>query len=563
MKDIAAKQSITFDEDELTKIWLMIAESYAKRKNQTIDQGLFSKPRTLGLNIVKDIYSDFHYETRFGVSKISLGSNSDGSEKEISEVYFKKHLIGQHDKSIKYEYLRRILFYVTKKRQTDIFNYLQTKGFIFETDNYELPSGLEYLSGHWIGINRNLEEHKYAVCYYEFKIEGAKMLTKREAYSSEIMYEGEAFLQEDSSFMIHLKGRSKGRIKFIMANPKKIQPDMLKCFASAYSTISPQEPAIVKELLIKLPESVNLSKGKVCTLEQMKKEINLYFKQPYLSLVFDELRMFLGNEEEHVFTLEELTQIKQNDLLPIRKRLKKEKVIENLTASFRINYIGESKKYTRSIVKYLKQEKNDQFIAKYFDEPVLDEYLMTKIVKYSQNIVQTHPIKFKAQTSDGGVDILPLYPFTEDVLSNEKDEPDFRSSNLLIDAYGDTFVSSATVINEFGKTKELSLEIEETTLKTHIVVDFGAIEKVNSSIKAISYHFNEPDEKGGESCLLTVLDKKIRTIKLTGFDKKNKIIQHSSEFNFDPHNSKLFVIIVEFPMYEGDCFCISFDINEN
>ena len=205
-----AKRAIVFEKDEMDKLWHLIVKTYLKNRNQTLDLSFKGASQRIWTEKGDLIYNDFHAATNFNKSLISLGGNT-STEKEISKQYFYKHLIGQSVLSIKYEYLQRIVFYLNKNKKTDPLVFLESNGFHFKDSQLSsLPSGLDYLTGSWIGINRNLEEGKFAICYYEFKPEATKMLVLREAYSSELLYEGEAILQNDSTYMIHLVGRSRG-----------------------------------------------------------------------------------------------------------------------------------------------------------------------------------------------------------------------------------------------------------------------------------------------------------------------------------------------------------------
>lgn len=567
MTNNSEKQSIVFNYEELTKLWSLVAKEYFRSRGRISKEKEFTNPKLDWKGEGKAIFRDFHNLTQFSKSQISIGSTKNNKEKEITETYFYQHLIGQSVTSIRYDFLKRFVYYIEKNKSIDLFTFLENNGFSFDlTADEALPRGLEYLAGHWIGINRNLEENKFAVCYYEFKIEGSKMLAKREAYSSEVIYEGEALCQEDSSFMIHLKGRTKGRIKFIMTNPPKIQPDMLKCFSSAYSTISPNEPAIVKELVIKLTKAKQLSKGQVMSLNEIDDLLSEHFNEQYLQEVKKEFNGFLGNNEEHVFTLNELTQIKKIDLNEIRNRISNNDNIEKLLAYYRFNYIGHSKKYVRKIVKYKKDKNTGEHGASKFEINVSDEYVLTKVVNYSKNAVQTHATTYRTTTSNGAVDIVPIYPFSTEVFNNESDEPEPRSSDLLIDAHTDTFVSSATVINEFMQSGELQLDIERTTLKTEIVIDFGGIEgfeQMAISIKSISYNFNTPDKRGGKEIIFENKNSSQKTFRIEGLNNESLAFKLANPFSFDPENPKLFVVLAEFPMFEKDCFTISFNFNEN
>lgn len=564
MKIDKTKREFTFADDELERLYALILNRYFERKNIKSSERLIMNGNVQMNAQWKEVYNDFHSVSCYAKSKIQLGFLNK-KIKELRPDYFYKHLISKDVKTFKYEYLKRIIYYLTYDNTVEVEQFLLKNK--FQIDEFklpqELPKGLEFLEGSWIGINRNLEESRYAVCHYNFQIVGNKMMVQREAYSSEIMYEGEAFLQEDLSFMFHMVGRSKGRIKFGMANPRKIEPDMLKCYSSAYSTISPQEPAIVKELIIRLPYSITLGKGDVMPYEELIDLLAKNFGDPlYYKEVIKELQEFLGDGEEHVFTLQELSEIKKADMTLIKNRHTQSRWVEKLYAYFQFHHLQNSDAYQRHVIKYEEDRSSKKAQAVCLPINVKEEYTLHKTVKYNKPGIQKHEIAYRTKNKQAAVDVQALFPICDSVLSNHKDEQDLRSSQLLMDADTDFFVHSATFLNEFSPDYQLALSFDEVTKYTEIVIDFGSIgdfETRNIYPLSVEYKYNDADGRGGERCELLLGEPTFGACRLSDFDPEENTLKTKFFVGPDPENPKIFIFILDFEVQAGDVLYIYFN----
>ncbi|AWV97686.1 hypothetical protein [Arcticibacterium luteifluviistationis] len=580
MKLIKERNSVSLSRNEAIEVLRRLSLAYTSNLGFSVLQEDLEDPKVFWVKHKAYFWPNFEKITRFKASGISIGSSRQkGSkedleavkeiliEKEITLEYFKKHFIGLSDNSFNLDFLRRILYYPTEKYIQDPYLFLKTEyGFI--DDNVlesELSSGLSYLEGYWLSFNRNLEEARVAQCFYHFYIIGNEMKVKREAYSSETIYEGDAYIQEDSSFMFHLKGKNKGRIKFIMANPGKVQPDMLQCLSSAFKTVSPHEPAIVKELLIKLPRPSKLTKGKVLNKAQAFESLALYFQDKQLDKIKTEFNEYLGEDEVPYFTPSDLSTIKKDDLIECKLEAEPLKTIKNQYNYFHFNKLSFNsvEKYHRDIIKYSSDLSSKGYKAFTKNVEFKDEYSLITIDQYSSRRVQTHQVFYETISNNAFVDAQALFPILNKANDDGFQEPSWRESNLSMDAKSDTFVSSATFLNDFSNSKKLQLRFDNITFRSEVVIDFCSIEgfdKMGLFIDEISYLSNLPDEKGGQLLTLELPNKRINglTIKL---DRMGNKLSFEDNLIFDVENTKIFALKMDFAVAEGDYLTIHFNSN--
>lgn len=572
MIDIPKSSAVILEENEIELLWSKTIKRFSQNTGIEVSH--------LKIQSAKEFWRDdslkskFLYNflkiTAFENCKIYIDSNIEKGILPISETYIRNHLITKKAKSFQYGYLDRIVFYINgnkKENWAEFFAHhnIRAKDGSDDKVDLPLPPGLKYLEGSWVSYNGNLEDGMFAQCLYKFYIENNRMFVDREAYSSEVSYHGEAYLQDDSSYLFYLKGKIRGKYKFVIADTEKVNPDILTCIGSAFS-IKTGNPIIVKEILIRLPASIKpvLAGGAIVSHSELEKKLSIYFPKTDSENLLNEITSFLGNDEVPFFSLDDLRRVKKAHL----KQIKDEESFTPIKYKKQSVYINFSKLqattklYTREIVKYYKQGNTKYGIKTPVD--VFDEYTYMKICQYNKEGFIKHKIHFEAEDSEGIVDVQSLFPIVDDDSDNDMREPSLRYSNLIMDAYNDTFVSTATFINDFRKSKRVSISYDELTSLSEIIIDFNSIEnfeELSISISKISYHFNDPDGKGMNFIDVIPLKKGIKGGTLTMVDKVNKRINLTENIDIDVDNPKIFAFKINFEVMKDDYLYIHFNLS--
>jgi len=482
--------------------------------------------------------------------------------------YLKDHFVSLKQKRFQIEFLNRIIFYINESREFDsYYKYFQTKG--YELYNHEikkvaLSQGVLNLKGWWIGLNRNLEKGNIALCRYIFEERNERMVVRREAYITETIYKGYVHVQEDSEFVFDLEGETQHRKKFIMAHAEKVIPNSIKCISSGFE-VSTGKPILIKEILFKIPDNDygELGRGKTIPNGELNYELQKYFTQEEVKIVRKQIDAYLDESMVPYLSQDDFVILKK-DILELSKKSKTE--INHLTSMFvyfHFNRLKEENKHMREIVKYYKKKgQNNEFAHKEVID-VIDEYTKIKISQYPVKKYYTHKVYYETEAPVTAVDIQSLFPITKTDTDNDLKHPFLRISNRIMDADTDIFVSSATVINDFGLTGRLAVHFDKKTQKTEIVIDFTSVQHQlndNFQIDEFSFNFNEPDGEGTKELHFKPTINGGKGFNFDLLDKKKsewKIIQTDS---IDIENPRIFSIIINFEVNENDILYISFKI---
>lgn len=574
MIDNINKAAVILDEDEVSFLWSSMLNKFIANTGTKLDEIFIKSPETFWGNrrYKLDFINDFNINASYAKCKIPIDADLEEGQKNIREAYLINHLIKRNVNTFQYGYLNRMIFYITgKKEEADWQPFFRKKGFqlldISETQN-TLPQGVEYLDGYWISFNGNIDVGYYAQCFYHFQGVGAVVNIEKDGYGAETKYRGEVAIQADSSYLFELTGEKRKLRKFIIADVGKIKPDVMTCFSSAFG-IGSNKPVLAKEILVRLPEDAHprLDGGVMVKHAEIGGIIEQYYQREDKEKILKEITEFLGENEVPYFTLDNLKNIKKRHLEKIEiEKIAEPKVLKKQSIYVHFNRLSCSNAtYLRNVIKYFKESKASikENIHKI---QVEDEYTLMRICQYNKEEVQKHNIRFEAEYAQGVVDIQSLFPIVADNLDNDLKQPVLKYSNLVVDALSDTFVSSATFINDFSKTKRIGIHFDEKTLRSELIFDFSSIEdfdKLNIGIAYLSYHFNEPDARGMQEIKIEPQKINFKGAILTAIDRKKLIIEKEESLDIDRDNHKIFALKIDFPAMKDEILYVHFKLNNN
>jgi hypothetical protein len=116
-------------------------------------------------------------------------------------------------------------------------------------------------------------------------------------------------------------------------------------------------------------------------------------------------------------------------------------------------------------------------------------------------------------------------------------------------------------MNDFSQSKRLSIKFDATTLNTEIFIDFTSVQNDISSnlfIDDLTYHYNLPDGKSSEEIHLPIKNSDLRRIEINSIDKNTGMIEMEQYPGIDPKNPRIFSLLLNFEIKEGDVLYIHF-----
>lgn len=557
-KKTVKESVIELPEHAVSWLWLQLVKKFVEKPESKVPESLVNDPQKFWRNsgVRERFYIDFSKITGFNNSKMRLFSRSNQAEiGDISRNYLRDHFINRKEKLFQEDYLNKILFYLTEDQKTSEFNSIFDENGINinidEPNRGEIPPGLIHLEGYWIGLNRNLEEGAYAKCFYRFLQVDNLMQVKREAYSSEIEYNGHVHVQGDSNFLIDLVGKTRGKKKFIIADSEKLRPQSIRCLSSGFS-ISTGNPIHIKELLVKLPNevSVKISNGSLIEDENLKNYLSVYYDAESLQLVMDEIEDFLGKEEVPCISLGDLCNIKKHQLKKINESVVlKHTIAKKVSTYVHFNRFEENFQYSRNIVKYYQSVSNNEESAIRKAVKVYDEYLYIKHTQYEHEDFIKHSIHEEAEDPDGVVDVQSLFPILDNDSDNDLKMPSWRVSNRVMDAYSDSFMSSATYINDFSTNLRLSLHYDVETLKSEMIIDFCSTPNILQKgiyLDEVIFMYNEADGESSKLIKIKLENDSKRGIHLLNIDRDKAQIEYKATSGVDKLNEGIYSFKIDF-----------------
>ncbi len=506
--------------------------------------------------------NDLTEKTTFDKSKIQLRRNG------FTRKYLRDRFFRFQDRSLDRSYLCALIFYIEPKNAFDVKSFFEKNG--QSVDDGHFSPALKHLEGTWISFNRNLEKGNVAWCFYKFAKSGSSMEVFREGYLSERLYKGVAHMQEESGgFILELTGQRYHRMKFVLANSQRqMRPEMLRCISSDFG-LDNDGQILVKELLVRIPpekaKDVHLTEGKIVVDKSIKFELKNYFEEPVVAVVLNELEAYLGHNENPTYSFADLLAIKRNHLEEILEETQKPPFIEHLGIYVHFRSLGsDSMKYTRSMVKYKRDDIHLPETAEIIPFVVNDEYTYTKFAKFNKVFPHHYRAEYLAESKIGAVDIQCLFPFLATDAGFDKSAPLPGRSLRIMEASSDLFVTTAQFLNEFLTRKNLSIHFDDYTEKTEMVIDFGSIEDFkdrNIRIESIDYCYHSESEVGPGMVKFKTKDNGARGFSLLKLDKDKKELLVSEELVLDKDNPKLFNLSVNFATQKGESVYINFSLN--
>jgi hypothetical protein len=566
----ANNNAVELPEQAINWLWRKIVKTYVDKEETKVPESLKNSPSEFwgNRNVRDNFYNDFRKVTTFVNSNMRLFSkNKDGEETDISREYLRDHLITKKEKLFQEDYLNKIIFYITEDKKTaeyqSFFNSNGINIHVSEPNRGEIAPGLKNLEGYWIGLNKNLEAGAFAKCFYRFKQVDNVMQIEREAYNAEVAYHGLVHVQDDSNYLFELSGKTRGKKKFIIADAGKLKPQSIRCISSAFN-ISTGDPILVKELLVKLPDDVTItiSSGFMIDELELEKYLKAYFNLDILPLVLAEINDFLGLNEVPYFSIKDLSNVKQKNLEKINAAtVSKENVAKKVSAYIHFNKIG-TESYKRNIIKYFKNLKGPDEIPISQQVEVFDEYLFITNTQYEHENYIKHRVFAEANHKSGAVDIQSLFPILENDSDNDLTEPILNYSHRVMDAFSDTFITSATFINDFLPNLRVPMKFDVQTLKSEIVFDFCSVPHFFQSglyLEEIIYLYNEPDGESLKVIRLKIKDKNKRGFHLIKLNKSIPIIESFENDGIDKINEGIFSIKIDFKSEKDEMIYFQFN----
>jgi hypothetical protein len=556
-KKITRNSVVQLPQPAVNWLWNQIVEKFIAKPGSNVPVTLINEPEKFwkNRNVRQRFYTDFCKITRYQNSGMRLVSRSKGLETgDIPIEYLYEHFISCDEKLFQEDYLNKIIFYLTEDKKTAEYNLIFEKNGIninIDEPNREgIPPGLRHLEGYWLGLNRNLEEGAFAKCLYRFLQVDNVMQVQREAYNAEIGYNGYVHVQGDSNFLIELDGKTRGKKKFIVADSGKLRPESIRCLSSGFN-ISSGGPILIKELLIKLPlnAGVSIATGSLIEDSKMKAYLEEFYEEETLELVFDEIVDFLGYTETPYFSLNDLTNIKKNQLVKINQAESEHEPVAKRVSAYAHFSRFEDTSYSRNIIKYFRDISKESESAIEETIPVFDEYLYVKNTQYEFENFYKHRVHAEAEAQNGIIDIQSLFPILENDSDNDLNMPSLKSSNRIMDAYSDSFMSSATYINDFSKTLRLSIQYDVETLQSEMVIDFCSTPSILNAgifLDEIIFLFNDADGESSKLIKLKMQNHEKRGKCLANIDRGNLKIELDEKDAIDALNEGIYSIKIDF-----------------
>jgi hypothetical protein len=555
-----ASHSVKLSNQQSSFLWKNLLYKFFRSGQPSEFQQYINEPKTFFSHptLPDKFVRELNKETCYEISHIEIRG------KEISIKYLKDRFSYFDETTFDRSYLGRLIFYIEPEHAENIKPFfLKMSG---STGEKYFPPALKYLEGIWISFNRNLEMGGVAWCFYKFQKMGAEMEVYREGYLSERLYKGVAHLQEDNGgYIFELTGQRYHRMKFVLANSKRITPEILRCISSDFGRNNGGQ-VIIKELLVRLPygkADIELTEGSILNDRSVKYELNKYFDEATTGIILDELEDYLGHNENPTYSFDDLLNIKRNHLETIREESKKPPHIEQLGIYVHFKNLGKNTTpYTRSIVKYGRKNMAMPETAYTRDYLVKDEYTYFKTVKYNKVAHQHYKAEYRAESEHGAVDMQCLFPFVTTDANSDAGFPFPNYSHRIMESSSDLFVTSTQFLNEFSQTQNLFIHFEDFTAKTEMVIDFGSVsdfDKLNLQVKSIHYCYISPYEPGSGVIEYKPLKNSSRGFSLLKVDKSKKMLHVSEELVLDKENPKVFNLSINFGTAKGESVYINFN----
>jgi hypothetical protein len=565
--------SIELSPDNSNLLWKTLIEIYAEDKNIKLSTLELDNPKIFWRKYGTAFYEDFKIKTNYTNSQILLYATDNGKENlkgkgDIKKKYIKDHFVVVIQSNFKINYLNRIIYYIVKKRGSDQYiEFFKKKGIdIYSPENQkpELPQGVKNLAGWWIGLNKNLEEGLVAKCHYFFEEKDGKMWVKREAYNIETLYSGYVHVQDDSQYIFDLVGKIHQRKKYIMAHTGKVKPVCIRCISSGFE-VTNSSPVLIKEILFKIPDKTGyvLGQGQTIPEEKLKEDLSQYFQNEYLHEVLDEINDFLPNQLLPYISLNDFLLLKKDHFHLLKEAAENPNTLKKLSVYYHFNQL-KGNDYKRDIIKYYKIKKQSEEIPKILNSVVKDEYTKIKISEYLKEDFYAHRVFYETDNIDTAVDIQSLFPIIDSDTDNDLKQPMPRISHRILDAKGTTFVSSATIINDFLPSKRIAVHFEQATLKTEIVIDFSSVQhQINGEIfiDDLSIHYNEPDGKRAREIHFSPEINNNRGFVLKDIDRIINEMKVDQVRSIDKDNPRIFSLLLDFNTFPSDILYIHFKFN--